>query len=97
MGKQKKISAVKAKAYNLVKAMQLPSGLVPNSTHFEINSNREAVIEGYKGILEYTEEKTKINLGKMIVIFSGRKIVLKYQTADSLILEGFFSSIEFVT
>ena len=33
----------------------LPYGIVKSSVHIEINSNREAIIDGSSGILEYDD------------------------------------------
>ena len=49
----------------------LPYGIVKSSVHIEINSNREAIIDGSSGILEYNECCIKISTGKMIVAFKG--------------------------
>lgn len=77
--------------------MQLPTGAVPNCAHFEMNSNREITVEGCKGILQYDENIVRINTGKMVTSFCGRKLSIKCLTPDSLIIEGFITSIEFIT
>ena len=40
----------------------LPYGIVKSSVHIEINSNREAIIDGSSGILEYNECCIKISM-----------------------------------
>ncbi len=77
--------------------MQMPAGAMPNCTHFEMNSNREVSIEGCKGILQYDENIIRINTGNMVTSFLGRNLAIKCLTADSLIVEGFIKSIEFIT
>ena len=70
---------------------------MPNCAHFEMNSNREVSIEGCKGILQYDENIIRINTGKMVTSFLGRNLSIKCLTPDSLIVQGFITSIEFIT
>jgi len=77
--------------------INLPLEATPDFSHFEMNSNKEVIIEGSKGILQYDENVIKINMGKMIVMFCGRKLSLKCLDVDSLVISGFIISIEFIT
>lgn len=96
MNKIKK--ALKKDALNKVeKAMQLPMGMISNATHFEMNSNREVIVEGCRGILEYDENIIRINTGKMVTCFEGRCLTIKLLNSDSLIVEGFITGIRFIT
>ena len=61
------------KLQSVVSKMQMPAGAMPNCAHFEMNSNREVSIEGCKGILQYDENIIRINNGKMVTSFLGRK------------------------
>ena len=81
----------------LISAMQIPMASVINLTHFEMNGNREIVVDGCKGILEYDENIIRLNTGKMITKFLGRHLNIKCLTPDSLVIEGFITSIEFLT
>ena len=65
-------------------------------THMELNGNREAVVEGCGGILEYSEETVRVRTGKLVVKFVGRGLTVKCLTADSLVVEGFFTGVEFL-
>ncbi len=70
---------------------------VPMPTHMEINGNTEVVVEGCKGVLEYDTDVVRIKTGKLIVRFTGRGLVIKCLTADSLVVTGFITGIEFLT
>lgn len=87
----------KDKLHGVMKSLQLPVGALPDCTHFEMNGNREVIIEGSKGILQYDESVVKVNMGCMITSFYGRKLSIKCFDTDSLIIEGFIVSIEFMT
>lgn len=85
------------RANKVINAMQLPPGALFGTAHFEINGNREVIVDGCKGVLEYDETKVRINTGKMVTSFLGRRLTIKCLTSDSLIVEGFITSIEFIT
>jgi len=85
------------KISSFTNSLQLPTGLLPGNSHMEINGNREAIIEGCRGVLTYEENIIKITTGKLIIIFLGRKLSLKCLTEDSLIVGGFITSMEFIT
>ena len=64
-------------------------------SNIEIVSNTSAVIEGSQGVLEYSEKLIRIALKDFSVAFIGRKLKLKCISATSLVVEGFFTNIEF--
>lgn len=74
----------------------LSYGIVKSSVHIEINSNREAIIDGSSGILEYNECCIKISTGKMIVAFKGRGLFIRCMSDSSMVIEGYISSVEYV-
>lgn len=68
--------------------MQMPS-------HMEINGNQEVIVDGCGGVLEYNTDVVRIKTGKLVVRFTGRGLVIKCLTADSLVVTGFLTGIEF--
>lgn len=82
---------------NCVKSTNITEYALSDFSHFEINSNKEAIVEGCKGILQYDENVIKINMGKMITNFYGKNLSLKCLDSDSLVIIGTISSIEFIT
>ncbi len=68
-----------------------------NSVYIEMKGNREVVVEGCKSIEEYDENMIKIKVKKMSVIFFGRGLEIKCMNYDSLVIEGFITSVEFST
>ncbi len=73
----------------LTSTMQMP-------THMEINGNQEVIVDGCSGVLEYDTQAVRIKTGKLIVRFTGRGLVIKCLTADSLVVTGFLTGIEFL-
>ena len=81
--------------HKVTSSLQLPPSALSGAAHFEMNGNREVIVDGCRGILEYDENRIRIHAGKMVTCFQGRCLSIKCLTADSLIVEGFITSIEF--
>lgn len=58
--------------------------------------NREIVIEGSRGVLEYSEEAIRINTSIGLVCFEGRNLNLRCISSSELIIDGFITKVEFV-
>ena len=75
----------------------IPTGSITNSAHFEMNGNREVIIEGCRNILQYDEDVIRIDIGKMSATIEGRSLNIKNFSPTSLVIEGFILSINFIT
>lgn len=84
-------------AQKLTEILDIPQSALPASAQIEISGNREAIIEGCQGILEYDENVIKLTTGRMNVRFAGRGLQIKVLTHDSAVIEGIINIIEFLT
>lgn len=75
------------------RALSLPP--VDNAPCIEFSGNREAVLEGCKGVLEYSPELVSVNTDGMIVIFRGRGLDLRCISPSALIIGGCITAVEF--
>ena len=66
------------------------------SVHMHINGNREVILEGNKGVVEYGDTSIKINTGKYIISFQGRGLHIKCMTDCDIVIHGFITSIEYI-
>lgn len=66
-----------------------------NLPRIELVGNSECTVEGMKGIIEYTKEKIKINLGKYYVTFFGDELFIKSFSYQGAIVQGNIISVEF--
>ena len=87
---------VTGKLKSLAKKIDVPLNAIKDGAHYEINSNREVIVEGCRGILMYEENIVKINMQNMVSVFCGRKLTIKCLTEDSLIITGFITSVQFM-
>jgi len=79
-----------------VKVLELPADLLLGMAHFELSGNREVIIDGCRAILEYDENLIRLNAGKLSVRFTGRGLTIRNLKRDSVIIEGFIVSVEFL-
>lgn len=62
----------------------------------EITGNSSAVIDGCRGILEYSDTAIRVSLGMLSLQIKGRSLDLKCISPTSLIVEGFITSVEYI-
>ena len=76
-----------------------PSVLPPALSQpcLELSGNREVLIEGSRGVLEYSTETVRVNTEGMILSFFGRGLNLRCISESALIIDGFITRIEFTT
>ena len=80
----------------IAKAIEIPSEVVEGSSHFEVFGNREIIIDGCKGILDYSENEIKVSTLKYGVAVIGSELSIKNYNGDSISIEGYIKSVEFV-
>jgi sporulation protein YqfC len=64
--------------------------------HLELNGNREAVVEGCCGVLEYGGGVVRVRTKRQVIRFTGRGLVIRCLTADALVVAGYITGIEFL-
>lgn len=63
----------------------------------QFNSNKEVTLDGCKGILEYQSDIIRVNTGRMVVVFKGRKLNIKCLTVASIVISGYITCVEFIS
>lgn len=63
--------------------------------NIEICDNTKAIIEGSRGVVEYSDSVIRVSFGNYTVAFAGRGMTIKCLSSTSLIIEGFFLNVEF--
>ncbi len=74
-----------------------PVGSMFGSVHLEMKSNTEVVLEGSRGIEKYDENMVQVKVKGMKILFFGRNLEIKCLNVDSLLINGFITSVEFAT
>lgn len=63
----------------------------------EFLGNRQVLVEGCGGILEYEPETVKLRTGKYNIRLNGRDLRLKHLTMGVILVEGCLTGLEFMT
>ena len=89
MGKQK-LKKVKA---NIVKSLELPKDLLYGAVIVTVTGKSEVLIENYRGIIEYTCEKVRLQTKTCQVEIRGKRLFIEYYTNDEMKVTGFIHEI----
>lgn len=76
--------------------INLPSDILAGASIMTIMGQREVCIENYKGIIEYTREKIRVQTKTGRIHIEGRGLNIKYYTGDDMKVTGFISTIQFL-
>ncbi|MEG1687926.1 MAG: YabP/YqfC family sporulation protein [Angelakisella sp.] len=89
--------AIRPKA--LVKAVgntvSIRSAAMVPQLRIELLQNRQAVVEGCKGVLEYSDCCIRLSGDKTIVRFCGSGLALRTFSSNAAIVEGSITSVDF--
>ncbi|MEA4971702.1 hypothetical protein SDC9_142580 [bioreactor metagenome] len=77
-------------------AFEIPKEIVLDMPFISLRGNNEAVVENYKGIIEYSSEKIRINTTIGILKFTGSKLAIKCIDLNNIIIIGCISQMEFL-
>ncbi len=96
MRKKKKAQEKKISVPGMIaRSLELPVDVLEGLPKIELLGNKEAVIEHCQGVLEYNDQVVRIRAGRLMLKFTGRDLNLRTMTGDSVVVEGYFTSVEF--
>lgn len=72
------------------------SALAVHTPRLVIDSNREILVEGCRGIVAYDEDTIRFRGDSVEVRITGRGLVLNLLTSENLLLTGEISGIEYL-
>ncbi len=77
-------------------SMDFPLETLYNLSQIQLTGNREAIVEGCKGILEYDDCMIRLKTKSMQISFWGSGLMLKCLNTDNVIIEGKLERLEFI-
>lgn len=78
------------------KIMEIPKEVVVDLPLISMTGNEELTIENYKGVIEYSEERIRINTAKGVIKIEGRNLLLREITDDDIEVTGTILKLEFM-
>lgn len=95
--RNRKATSEEAPKPRLNELLDIPANALAGVPQIEMAGNREALVDGCQGVLEYDENTIKLSTGKMSIKFTGRGLQIKVLTHTSAVVVGFITGIEFIT
>ncbi|MGN1147138.1 MAG: YabP/YqfC family sporulation protein [Lachnospiraceae bacterium] len=79
----------------LIESLQLPKDMMMGAFMLSMIGNREAFIENYRGILEYTDTCILLQTKTGQVRFEGTDLMIAYYTNEDMKISGCIASVIF--
>lgn len=73
------------------------SQVVVNEPKIEMSGNREIIVDGCRGVVEYGENQIKLNLGETVLALSGNGLVINSFDSSIAVITGQISDISFAS
>ena len=100
MGKQKnqsKLSKVKENVKsNLVESLELPMDIMYGAVIITAMGRNQILVENYKGIIEYTQEKIRLQTKTCQVTIQGKRLIVEYYTNEEMKITGTICQIQYL-
>ncbi len=91
MGKKEKIENIKE---NVSDVLELPKEITLNLPKVTMVGNTQIRIENHKGIIEYNENKIRINSKIGIIVITGKNLFIRNIIKEEVLLEGEFENVQ---
>lgn len=76
--------------------LSLPADMGGVSTVVKITGTEEITVDGYRGIIEYTDSVVRLNTAKFIIKINGNNLVLKEAAAEFITVTGTINGVEYI-
>lgn len=97
MGLKKKDCRTEKRSEKILDALSrnldLPQDAVSGYAHIELSGNREAIIEGCRGVLEYSDCAIALNTGRQTVRICGCELTVVSMQNGQAVIKGIITSI----
>jgi len=80
----------------IVESLKLPKDTMLGAAIVTITGNREAFIENYKGILEYTTESIVLQGKNARICFEGSSLSIDYYTNEDMKISGKIDALRYI-
>ena len=74
-------------------ATEMPKDIFSGCSKITTYDDNQLIIENYKGIMEYTNEKIRIKTGNKILYIDGKSLTICAITDCDILIEGKFKNV----
>lgn len=76
--------------------LDLPKEIVLNIPRLTLVGNRDLMIENFKGVMEYENERIRVNTGNGVIKVTGARLLIREITSEDIIISGEIHALEFM-
>ncbi|MGI6585956.1 MAG: sporulation protein YqfC [Lutisporaceae bacterium] len=80
---------------NISNTFELPKDIVLDVSKIIIIGTGQVTVENHKGIIEYSEETIRINIGSSVMKLCGKNLSIKTILQEEITITGEITNIEF--
>ena len=91
----RKKRAAKINPSAVQQALDIPEIARRDVPHIEMQGNREVLVDGCRGVLEYTADQIKLNAGICVIRFSGEDLTIRAYSENQTEINGEILQIDF--
>ena len=78
---------------NIVESLELPRDIMYGAVIITAMGRNQVLVENYKGIIEYTREKIRLQTKNCQVTVQGKQLVVEYYTNEEMKIRGLIEQI----
>ncbi len=91
--RKKQRAETKSRMEKFAEMLEMPKDLLSNCSKITSYNDNQVIVENYKGILEYTNEKIRIKTPGRILCLNGEKLFINAITENDILIEGKFHNV----
>ncbi len=80
----------------IAQVLEFPKEVVLDLPKLTMAGDRELYLENYKGIVEYTAEVIRLNLGERELKITGRNLGIRSIESEDITVYGIIQTVEFI-
>lgn len=78
-----------------MESLELPRDIMYGAVIITAMGRSQVLVENYKGIIEYTREKIRLQTKNCQVTVQGKQLVVEYYTNEEMKITGFIQGISY--
>lgn len=80
----------------IVESLKLPKDSMLGASIVSVTGNREAFIENYRGIIEYTKDSIVLQGKNCRICFQGKQLSIDYYTNEDMKISGIIENVRYL-